>query len=826
MKKLLTALLTLVIVGYGCRATDTDRYVSVKDGHFTSADNESEYFIGANFWYGAVLGSEGVGGNRERLLAELDMLKDMGVTNLRVLVGGDGPDGVPTRVTPTLQKEPQVYNDTLFRGLDYLLAEMGRRDMKAVLYLNNAWEWSGGYGIYLEWAGEGKALIPAEVGYPAYTKSVSKFVTSQKAKALFADHVRTVVSRTNTVTGIPYSEDPAIFSWQISNEPRCFSSDPSVKEAFTQWMWETAALIKSLDPNHMVSSGNEGAKGCEEDIELFEKIHACPDIDYVNIHIWPFNWSWIKRDSVVEGLENAISETDKYIDAHLAVAAKYNKPMVIEEFGYPRDGFQFSKSTPVSARDAYYKHIFDRVVRSSFEGGLLAGVNFWGWGGMAEQSQEHIYWEAGDDYCGDPAQEQQGLNSVYASDAGTVGVIRKAVSDINRGIIAEAICEHKWMYEGAGRHKLAVNCSGRKGAAAELTLSLSKDTGEPVSTNSQSIKILRGGVTQPAEFGIQLEAGFYRAALSLDGEAPFSEFNIGCDPENIDSPQDKQPDFDRFWASTLAELAEVPVNARLTLLPDHSNDIRRTYRVDMLSWGETAISGILVEPVKAEKYPVFINYMGYNAQLWYPDPSSRPDAAEFTLCVRDQALNKPADSTEDWVTWGLESKDTYYYRGAFADVVRAVDFVCSLPKADPNRIFAEGGSQGGAFTLVSASLDKRIKAIAPFVPFLSDFPDYFKIAEWPGNQVLAAAAAKGIPEEDLYKTLSYFDIKNFTDRIECPVLMGFGLQDPVCPPHTNFAGFNRITTQKSWICFPFAGHQVEREDGWWQARDEFFSKFL
>lgn len=246
----------------------------------------------------------------------------------------------------------------------------------------------------------------------------------------------------------------------------------------------------------------------------------------------------------------------------------------------------------------------------------------------------------------------------------------------------------------------------------------------------------------------------------------------------------------------------------------------------MLSWGGTAISGILVEPVKAEKYPVFINYMGYNAQLWYPDPSSHPDAAEFTLCVRDQALNKPADSTEDWVTWGLESKDTYYYRGAFADVVRAVDFVCSLPKADPNRIFAEGGSQGGAFTLVSASLDKRIKAIAPFVPFLSDFPDYFKIAEWPGNQVLAAATAKGIPEEELYKTLSYFDIKNFTDRIECPVLMGFGLQDPVCPPHTNFAGFNRITTEKSWICFPFAGHQVERENGWWQARDEFFSKFL
>lgn len=821
-KKFFAIALTVVTVAWGCRTTEKDAIVRVADGHFVG--DGPGYFIGTNFWYGAILASEGVGGDLERLTAELDMLKSLGVTNLRVLVGGDGPDGIPTRVDPTLQKAPGVYDETLFRGLDRLLAEMGGRGMKAVLYLNNAWEWSGGFGMYLEWAGEGKALIPAESGYGAYMESVSRFATNEKAQALFADHVRTVVSRVNTVTGKPYSEDPAIFSWQICNEPRCFSSDPAVKEAFADWIWQTAALIKSLDPHHMVSSGDEGMMGCEGDMDLFEKIHACPDIDYVNIHLWPYNWGWVKEASLVRDVDEAIRRADEYIDAHAAIAAKYGKPMVLEEFGFPRDGFRFSKRSRTTARDRFYAHVFERVVESSYTGGVLAGVNFWGWGGLAEQAADHVYWQPGDDYCGDPAQEQQGLNSVYATDAGTLKIIRDAAARVRSGLTAEAVLEHDWLFHAGEKQELNVRYAGREGASARLKLTLLEDNGAFYAEEVKNLKVGREEQTVP--FTLHLVPGFYRAQLSVDDAEPFAEFNIGCDPESVVSPQDKQPDFDEFWDATLAELAAVDPKARLTLLPEHSNDVRRTYRVDLYSFGNTAISGVLVEPVREGKFPVFINYMGYNSGVWYSDPSSKPDAIEFTLCVRDQALNKPADSTEDWVTWGLESKETYYYRGAFADVVRAVDFVASLPKADTDHIFAEGGSQGGAFTLIAASLDHRIKAAAPFVPFLSDYPDYFRIAGWPGGQVLAAAKAKGIAEEDLYRTLSYFDVKNFTDRIECPVLMGFGLQDPTCPPHTNFAGYNQIRTEKEWICFPLAGHQVEREDGWWKARDAFMEKYM
>ena len=459
-------------------------FVRVEDGKFVSEDYPS-HFVGTNFWYGAILGSEGVGGDRARLEAELDTLKALGMTNLRILVGGDGPDGIPSRVSPTLQKEPGVYNDTIFRGLDYLLAEMAERGMKAVLYLNNSWEWSGGYGMYLEWAGEGKALIPAEVGYQAYCESVSRFVTNEKAKEFFADHVRHVVSRTNTVTGRPYKDDPTIFSWQIGNEPRCFRADSVGRQAFVDWLWSTAALIKSLDPNHMVSSGSEGRHGCEGLLPFWEKVHACPDIDYMNIHIWPYNWSWVREKTLKTNLDKAIENTDIYIDEHLAVAEKYGKPVVLEEFGFPRDDFQFAQGTPVTARDSYYKHVFGRIVDSAKEGGLFAGVNFWGWGGLAGQSETNIYWQPGDDYCGDPAQEQQGLNSVYACDVTTVAVIKDAAERIEKALKPQAefsFYNNCGVFCGEGPHNVEVSLRSQKDAKAELELEVSTDFGEPVGT--------------------------------------------------------------------------------------------------------------------------------------------------------------------------------------------------------------------------------------------------------------------------------------------------------------------------------------------------------
>lgn len=403
--------------------TKEPQFVTVENGRFMVGGKPYSY-VGANFWYGAILGSQGEGGDRDRLLRELDILCANGIGNLRILVGGDGPDGVPSRIEPTLQKAPGQYNDAILDGLDFLLAEMRKRDMKAVLYLNNSWEWSGGYSQYLEWAGAGKAPIPAVDGWEPFMQYVAQYAQNPAAQKLFSNYVRDMVTRTNRYTGVRYAEDPTIMAWQIGNEPRSFNPDNAT--AFLGWMSEISALIKRLDPNHLVSTGSEGQMGCEGDLTVVERLHADPNVDYMTIHIWPFNWGWVTAEELGGvRLDTAIANTRTYIDAHLDIARRIGKPLVLEEFGFPRDGFAFTPGSPVSCRDRYYEAVFSYVLENRMEGGPFAGCNFWSWGGVARPATDHQYWQRGDDYTGDPAQEQQGLNSVFAADSTTLAIVSR-----------------------------------------------------------------------------------------------------------------------------------------------------------------------------------------------------------------------------------------------------------------------------------------------------------------------------------------------------------------------------------------------------------------
>jgi mannan endo-1,4-beta-mannosidase len=425
MKKNIKVVVMLLLLAVA--ATAQSQFVTVSDGHFVR-DGRPYYYVGTNLWYGAILGSEGQGGDRRRLLRELDAMKRMGIDNLRILVGSDGERGVKTKVEPTLQVRPGVYNDTILAGLDYLLMEMGRRGMVAVLYLNNSWEWSGGYGFYLEHAGLGRQPRPDDVGYPAFMQAMAKYADCEKAHQLFYDHVRFILGRTNRYTGRRYVDDPAIMSWQIGNEPRAFATD--ALPAFERWIGEAAALIRSLDANHLVSIGSEGSWGCENDYGVWERICADRNVDYCNVHLWPYNWSWVRPDHLVEDLPKACENTRDYIERHLDICSRINKPLVMEEFGYPRDGFQFALGTSTEGRDGYYRYVFSLVADNAEQGGRFAGCNFWGWGGYAQP--RHEQWQVGDPYTGDPAQEAQGLNSVFIGDKSTLKVVRQQVKRMKK----------------------------------------------------------------------------------------------------------------------------------------------------------------------------------------------------------------------------------------------------------------------------------------------------------------------------------------------------------------------------------------------------------
>jgi len=398
--------------------------VTVK-GHQFYLDGKPYYFVGANYWYGSLLGLEkdkkrGV----ERLRRELDFLKANGITNLRLMAGAEGSgliNGV-TRVGPPLQPEQGRFDGHVLGGLDLVLSEMGKRNMKAVVFLSNNWEWSGGFQQYLMW--NGLVSDKYRTKKPEWNElrdMVARFYSCGPCVAAYRKQVEFVLQRKNRYNARKYVDDPTIMAWELANEPRPMR--PAANADYSRWIRDSAALIKSLDHKHLVTIGHEGWIGTES-IDLFEKVHSYPEIDYLTIHIWPKNWGWFAPGKLREDFSKATAETDKYIAANLTVARRLNKPLVIEEFGLPRDGQSFDPSSKTTFRDQYFKNILSRIGKQKGGDPYIAGANFWAFGGTARPKKGQLFWKPGDELMGDPPMEEQGLNSVFIGDRSTWTVIK------------------------------------------------------------------------------------------------------------------------------------------------------------------------------------------------------------------------------------------------------------------------------------------------------------------------------------------------------------------------------------------------------------------
>jgi mannan endo-1,4-beta-mannosidase len=428
MRKTVLLVLTLILAAWGCRGDKVSGpsaragdvastapagapFVTVANGRFTLA-GKPHYFVGANFWQGMNLGVDGPSGDRPRLLRELDRLRDLGVTNLRVMASSEGLNTEPYRTVPALMTSPGEYDGSVLDGLDFLLAEMGRRGLRAVMVLNNFWQWSGGMAQYVSW--HEKTPIPYPGDYEKFITYAVRFYTYPECQDWFRAHIAMLVDRTNPYTGTKYRDDPAVFSWELANEPRRYPQS---------WIEDTAATIKSLDPNHMVTTGSEGAPPGEP-AQDFVKTHSAPAIDYVTIHIWPQNWGWYdpKRPSTFKAAEPLAAA---YFVKHAKEAAAMGKPLVLEEFGLARDWAPFkdnlNPASPTTTKDLYYAALYKLVTDSIASGGPAMGDNFWAWAGEARP---------GTAWVGDPPHEPAGWYSVYDADASTLAVIRAHAAEI------------------------------------------------------------------------------------------------------------------------------------------------------------------------------------------------------------------------------------------------------------------------------------------------------------------------------------------------------------------------------------------------------------
>jgi mannan endo-1,4-beta-mannosidase len=422
MRKILVTL--LVFMGISQLVySQKDNYVSVNKAQF-NLGGKPYYYIGTNYWYGGLLAlqKDPLHG-KQRLTKELDFLHSKGVDNLRIVVGAEGTglvNGVE-RIAPPLQITQGKFDASILGSLDYLLAEMGKRNMKAILYLSNNWEWSGGFLQYLNWNG----LIPDTVfrrklNWDEQRDYTSKFYSCDKCTEAYLKQANYILDHFNKLSGKKYIDDPAIMAWELANEPRPMR--PSSNNDYHHWISDVAAHIKSKDKNHLVTIGSEGDMGSES-LQLFEDIHADKNVDYLTIHIWPKNWSWFKDTSIQKDLSRIVSNTENYINKHAAVAQKLQKPLVLEEFGLPRDNQSFDPASPTTLRNIYYNQVFAAWQSSRAKNGVIAGAGFWAFGGTARPKKGQVFWKQGDDYMGDPPMEEQGLNTVFDSDSATWEII-------------------------------------------------------------------------------------------------------------------------------------------------------------------------------------------------------------------------------------------------------------------------------------------------------------------------------------------------------------------------------------------------------------------
>lgn len=295
--------------------TATEGSTGVNTATDTASESETETDTGPSF-----IGTEGtaftlgdgqftpLGGNHPQLRKQsseeqerwfdewLEVVPDLNV--LRATAWGNGTENTDV----PLQPEPGEHNEEGLRRLDRLVAACAEHDVRLILPLTNYWDWQGGIPQYVAWSDN------------AETKS--DFYTDEQCQQWYRNHIETILNRENSITSVTYKNDPTIMLWELANEPEG-------REAFRQWVADTADYIKSIDDNHLVSTGMGMATRATE----FAAAHDAESIDAYSLHVWADpQHTGIGPDGGVEVMQ-----------AHKEAADDLDIPLYVGEFGWSVD---------------------------------------------------------------------------------------------------------------------------------------------------------------------------------------------------------------------------------------------------------------------------------------------------------------------------------------------------------------------------------------------------------------------------------------------------------------------------------------------------------
>jgi cephalosporin-C deacetylase-like acetyl esterase len=436
---------------------------------------------------------------------------------------------------------------------------------------------------------------------------------------------------------------------------------------------------------------------------------------------------------------------------------------------------------------------------------------------------------------------RRGFRAAAVLAAAVVAVGAWAVGQERTGAVRVSAVPERvdWAYAmGApARFRVTITRDGHALAGTVLRYACGPEMMPPAIENSATLPadgfLIDGGTMK--------EPGFLRCAVTttVDGREYRSVGTAAYAPERIEPAVENPPDFDAFWARAKEDLAKLPVDARLTPKPDLSTAKADVYQVSLQnvgydSKGASRFYGILAVPTAEGKFPALMNPPGAGARP-YRGLVDLAGKGYITLQVGihgipvdlppevyDGLLAGAFNSGRGYTAFNLDDPDRYYYRRVYLGCLRANDYLVGHPKWDGKNLVVTGGSQGGALTIVTAGLDPRVTALAPYYPALSDMAGYLKgrAGGWPH---LFKDEKDGHRTPAKIRTAAYYDVVNFARRVKAPGLYSWGWNDEVCPPTSTYAAYNVVGAPKDLLLAVETGHftvpeQTEKVDRWIEAR--------
>lgn len=281
-------------------------------------------------------------------------------------------------------------------------------------------------------------------------------------------------------------------------------------------------------------------------------------------------------------------------------------------------------------------------------------------------------------------------------------------------------------------------------------------------------------------------------------------------------------DFDEYWERAKNELKAVPLNPKITRIPEKDTASGILYKVELPSVEKTTIVCWYYIPkdvvkengIIQKRYPAIQIAPGYGAE---EPPIDRTDKGFITLSLNPR---NHGPSKEYWTSpvehmmYNISDPEKYYYKLAFLDCLRGIQFLLTRPEVDREKIAVEGGSQGGLFAIATAALEPKIACVCSNVTAFTDYPDGMILALI-GHH---SAFAKKVIEQNndvpkIIKSLSYTDGANMATRVKCPVQINMGGQDPVCHYICGIVLYNRLPegVKKEFNISPNIKHEVPQE---------------